>query len=524
MVENIDKYKDVFLSEAKEYLETMNKYLLKLEKKPHDVKLANEIFRASHTLKSMATTMNYDRTARLCHAMEDILAAIQKKKIKAEKCVDILFECFDTLELILKEIGKGGEELATDGLVQKLNNLTLDKSEISDAELAVRPETIEKIQSIEVKVERLDRLMNLVEELLVSKMRLDKIQEGLGEPDLSAAVDSLGRLVADVQYNVMQSRMVPIGFVFNRFPRMIRDLAKQEKKQVDLQMEGSEMELDRSVIDELGEPLVHLLRNAVDHGIETPTERKRIGKSSQGNIKLTARRARSLAIITVEDDGAGLDWQKLKSVAIERGILWPGATREEVVNSLFSGVSTTKEATAVSGRGLGMSIVKEKVGSLGGAVKVESRPGEGTRFTLELPLTLAIIKTLFVGVAGRIYAIPVANIERLVAVNKEQIKGMFDYEAIVLEGEDIPLIRLSALFGAPSLSLEKQSIVVLGKGAEKVGLAVDALMSTQEIVTKPLDRLVRENKYFAGSAIIGSGEVVLVLDVASLVWSKEAIT
>lgn len=517
----VDKYKDVFLSEAKGYLKTMNESLLELEKKPQDMELLNEVFRASHTLKGMTATMNYSETAGLCHAMEDVLDAIKKKRIKPENCVDVLFECFDILELTLKELGKGREELATDDLVKKLENLMLDKPEIPEVELAVKPETMEKIQSIEVKVERLDLLMNLAEELLVSKMGLERIKESLENPELSAAVDALGRLVTEVQYNVMQSRMVPIGFVFNRFPRMVRDLAKQEKKEVNLQMRGSEMELDRAVIDQIGEPLVHLLRNAVDHGIEVPEERKQAGKLPQGTIKLTASRVRGFAIVEVEDDGRGLDWREIKNTAIKRGILSEGATREELADSLFSGVSTTQQTTAVSGRGLGLNIVKKKVESLGGTVKVESGLGEGTKFALELPLSLAIIKTLFVEVGGKTYAIPLGNIERLVTANKEDIKGMINYEAIVLNEEDIPITRLNALFGVPPLSLEKLSIVIVRKGEEKLGLVVDAFVGTQEIVVKPLNRLVRENRYFAGSAIIGSGEVVLILDVANLILSKK---
>lgn len=522
MPEDLSKYKDTFLSEAKEHVASMNRSLLKLEKNPKKLELVSDIFREAHTLKSMSAAMEYDKTARLCHTTEDVLDAIRKKKVKLDVCIDLLFESFDTLELNLKEISKNKEELDTDKLMQRLQALLTGTEEVKTRDQRLKDESsvVEKIASIEVKVERLDLLMNLAEELLINKMRLDRIKEDLQNPELTAAVDALGRLVTNIQYNVMQSRMVPISFVFNRFPRMVRDLARSQKKEVNLRMEGADIELDRGVIDEIGESLVHLIRNAVDHGLETPETRKKAGKSPQGTIKLSASRSKGLAVIEVSDDGRGLDVGNIKNTAIKRGIISPGATEEEIMNSIFSGVSTTKQVTAVSGRGFGVSIVKERVESIGGSIKVQSQLKVGTRFSIEIPLTLAIIKSLFVDVGGKLYAIPVVNVVRLVTVNKEDIKGMLNYEAIVLDEEDIPITRLDVLFGAPSLGQEKQPIVIIRKGEEKLGLAVDSFMSTQEIVIKPLNKVVKENKYFAGSTIIGSGEVVLILDVANLMLTK----
>jgi two-component system chemotaxis sensor kinase CheA len=351
-------------------------------------------------------------------------------------------------------------------------------------------------------------------------MRLDSVKEKLQHPELSAALDTLSRLVSELQYNVMQSRLVPIGFVFSRFPRMVRDLAKQQKKELDLEMMGSDIELDRAVIDEIGESLVHLLRNAVDHGMEAPDARKKAGKSSQGTIRITAERTNSFAIIKVSDDGQGLDLEEIKSTAIKNKVLSPEATTEELIQSIFFGVSTTKKVTAVSGRGFGLNIVKNKIESLGGSVKVETEPQKGTTFIIEIPLTLAIIKALFIKVAGKTYAIPLASVERLITVNRADIKGILNYEAIVLNEEDTPITRLDILFKAPSLGLRAQPIVIVKQGEEKLGLAVDAFLTAQEIVIKPLNKLVRENKYFSGSTIIGSGEVVLILDVANLMLTK----
>jgi len=520
MREDLSKYKDTFLSEAKEHVSSMEKSLLKLEKKPSKAEFLNAIFHEVHTLKSMAATMEYNSIAKLCHAIEDVLDAIKKKKIKPDKCVDILFECVDTLVLSLKEISADAEELDTSALVQKLQTLITQKEAAEDNVDKTDVSMAAKVESIEVKVERLDLLMNLAEELLINRMSLDKIKEDLQNPELTAVVDTLGRLVSDLQYNVMESRLVPIGFVFDRFPRMARDLAKSQKKQANLELKGSDIELDRAVIDEICESLVHLLRNAVDHGIEKPEAREKAGKPAQGTITVTAKRTKGFAIVEVADDGQGLNLEAIKNVAAKSEIVSPQATMEELMQSIFFGVSTSKQVTAVSGRGFGLNIVKNKIESLGGAVRVESEPRKGTTFIMEIPLTLAIIKALFVEVGSKTYAIPLASVERLVTVNKKDIKGMLNYEAIVLNDEDIPVTRLDVLFDTPSLGLQRQPVVIVRKGQEKLGLAVDAFLTTQEIVIKPLNKLVRENRYFSGSTIIGSGEVVLILDVANLMLTK----
>jgi two-component system, chemotaxis family, sensor kinase CheA len=529
MAKDPNKYKDIFLSEAKELVASMNRALLELEKTPEKSEYVGQIFRAVHTLKSMAASMKYEQTATLCHAVEDVLEAIKTGQFPLDRCVDTLFECFDTWERTLKALQSNAEEAQTVGLVERLRVLIKwvpqkerPETDVEEPKLAPSDQ-IEKIESIEVKVEKLDALMNLAEEFLIIKMRLDQLKEGLDVPEFTAAADTLGRLVNEMQYNVMQTRMVEIGFVFDRFPRMVRDLAKAQKKDVELKIGGGDLELDRVVIDEIGEALVHLLRNAVDHGLESPDERKKDGKPSQGRIQLAATRAKNFAVISVEDDGAGLDLEAIKAKAVARGILSDGATQDEIIGCIFSGLSTTKEVTAISGRGLGMDIVKKKVESLGGTIKVQSHPKTGTKFDLEIPLTLAVIKTLLVRVGGRSYAIPLPHIERLVTVNTEDIKGMMNFEAVVLAGEDIPMTRLHVLFDVKTPFVEKQPIVIVSKGEERLGLAVDELLGTQEIVIKPLHRFVRESEYFAGTAIVGSGEAILVLDVGSLILSKRQV-
>jgi len=524
---DLNKYKDTFLSESKEHVAGMNAALLGLEKNPAKKSLINDIFRHIHTMKSMAATMEYAGMVALCHVMEDVLDSAKKGNLKIATCFDTLFGCFDCLESTLKNIKDGTEEIAPAPLIERLQALITgngpadkDDSPAPPAEQLPVAE-IAKVESIDVKVEKLDRLMNLAEEILINKMTLDRLKVEIKNPELKAAVDSLGRLISEVQYNVMQARMVSIGFVFNRFPRMVRDLAKQQEKEVTLQMSSGDIELDRSVIDEIGESLVHIFRNAVDHGLETPAERIKGGKPGDGTIILSAERTKDFVRIKVVDDGRGLNVKEIKATGIKRGLLTPASTAEEVLASIFTGVSTTKEVTPVSGRGFGLNIVKNKIESLGGTVEVMSEPGKGTTFNIELPLTLAIIKVLFVKVGGGVYAIPLANIAKLVTVNREDIKGMLEHEAVVLKEEQIIITRLARLFGGPSSGPAKQPLVIVRKDGAKLGVAVDSYIGTQEILVKPLNRLVRENKYFAGSTIIGTGAAVLILDVANLVLSKK---
>jgi two-component system, chemotaxis family, sensor kinase CheA len=532
MPEDLGKYKDAFLTEAKELLHTMNASLLEFEKSPQNMECVGVIFRAAHTLKGMSDTMGYVETTGLCHALENVLHGIRNRDLSPDKCIDILFECFDTLETTLKLLEKNKEELATAGLVRRLGSLSKgfippgqESNEDTTDEVVLGPEreAVVKVKSVDVRVERLDALMNLAEEFLIIKMRLDGLKPELIHPEFNASVDTLGRLVKDMQYNVMQARMVPVGFIFNRFPRMVRDLAKKQGKEVEIKMTGGDLELDRAVIDHIGESLVHLLRNAVDHGIESPAERREAGKAPQAVIELTAKGTKDFAVIEVRDDGRGLDIDAIKTEGIRRGLLTPESGRDEILQSIYTGVSTTKEVTEVSGRGLGMDIVRKRIESLGGAIRLETEPGKGTTFILEIPLTLAVIKTLFVRVGAKVYAIPLAVIDRLVTVRRSDIKGFLNYEAIVLDEEDIPITRLGALFDLAPSSPERQPIVIVRKGRERMGLAIDALLATQEIVIKPLHRFIRENRYFAGSAIMGSGEVVLVLDVSNIILSKRNI-
>ncbi len=381
---------------------------------------------------------------------------------------------------------------------------------------------VKNVQSVRVGIERLDSLMNLVGELVINKIRLMQLAADHKLIDLEETLASLNRLTNDLQEEIMATRMVPIEQIFNRFPRMVRDLAKKEGKEIELVLEGGDIELDRTVLDEVGDPLVHMLRNCVDHGIESPQDREKLGKSPKGMVRLTARRERNYVVIDVEDDGRGMDAEKFRKTAVSKGLM----TKEEVSKltdtealnlSFLPGFSTAEKVTDVSGRGVGMDVVKTKIETLGGSVKLESMVGKGTKVTLKLPLTVAIIHSLMVKIDRETYAIPITNVVRDLAIKKDMIKTIKGEEAILTMGEVLPIIRLHTLFGVNSSDSDDMVVVVVERGGSNVGIVVDQVIGQQEVIIKKLDnRILKGVKGFAGATILGDGNVALILDVGTL--------
>lgn len=507
-------YKESFLSEARTNLAGMNAALLKAEKSP-ERGLIDEIFRSAHNIKSMAAMMERARTADLCHALEDVLDGVRKGGLTLEQSADALFRCFDALGSAIASVEQDASEPDLAATIEELRRLSSGgASESASAGPAASPA---RTDSVSVKMEKLDLLMNLAEELVIAKLRFGALRARILVPEVSSLIDVLDRLATEIQYQVTQARLVPVRSIFDAFPRMARDLAKQQGKEVDVALQGGDIELDRRVAEEIGEALIHLLRNAVDHGIETPERRKAAAKPPRGAVRVAAARTRDAVVIEVEDDGAGLDFPAISAAGAARGLLPENASRDELLRAVVGGLSTKASATLLSGRGLGLDIVKRKVESLGGTLAVKSEPGAGAAFRLEIPLALAIVKGLFVQVGGRNYVLPLAGVEKIVPVDADSVRGMMGSEAAVIDREDIPLLRLRALFGVPPNALPRFPVVVVGRGRRRLGLAVDALVATQDIVLKPLNRALRGGSRFSGSTISGTGEAILVLDVGALV-------
>ncbi len=379
-----------------------------------------------------------------------------------------------------------------------------------------------RTQSVRVNISRLDHLMNLVGELVINRTRLQEVSSSHNIPELKEALAQTARLTADLQDEVMKTRMVPVEHIFNRFPRMVRDLAKNRAKEVDFSIQGKDIELDRTILDEISDPLMHLLRNAVDHGIDSPEDREARGKPRRGSIKLAARRDRNYVSIEVSDDGQGVDAEKIFNLAAQKGIIGREERRSlsdgDALRILSTpGFSSAEEVSGVSGRGVGLDVVKNKVESLGGMVFMQSIKGEGTTFAMKLPLTLAIIQALLVKVGEEIYAIPLGVVAETAVISSSEIKSVSDQEVIFLRDETLPLIRLSRLLGMVRENGHGTfPVVVVDVALRSVAIAVDDLMGQQEIVITSLDRFLKVIRGFGGATILGTGEVALILDIPSL--------
>ena len=379
-------------------------------------------------------------------------------------------------------------------------------------------------QTVRVKFEQLDKIMNLVGELVINKIALLQVTSDNRGGEIKRIAGNIDRLTSDLHDLVMQVRMVPASQIFDRFPRLVRDLSLQQNKEIDLVMEGRDIEIDRTVLDEIGEPLIHLLRNSIDHGIETPDERRKAGKNPVGKIRLSAQRSGDNVIIEVADDGAGLDPERLRASAVQKGFASEGEaetmSRNELVSMIFlPGFSTSKEVTETSGRGIGMDVVKTKVAALGGTVQFETRLGRGTKTSIKVPLTLAIIKAILVQDSGQTFTIPTSQVSEIVKANRSDIKVLGRTDAIVVRGKVVPVVHLHKLLGLEGSNEEEFELLIthLGDEKTKLGLVVDSVLRQQDILVKPVSETLKGVKGISGATILGDGQVVLVLDVGQFI-------
>jgi len=378
---------------------------------------------------------------------------------------------------------------------------------------------LERIDTIRVTTKQVDTIMNLVGELVIGKSRLLQLAQDYGIQEIKEAVDTLGKSIARLQDEILRFRMVKLEKVFSKFPRIVRDLSRKFGKKVEVEIRGEDTELDKSILDEISEPLIHLIRNAVDHGIEKPEERIKSGKSDTGKITITAYNERGNVIIEVEDDGRGINFEKIRSKAIEKGLISSDeaekATNEQLLNLLFvPGFSTAEEVTDISGRGVGLDAVKTVVERLGGRIKILSEKGKGTKVTISLPPTVAIIRALIVKVGTEFYAIPLSNVLKAVSVkgNLETLQGQ---KILYVRNEIIPAVWLRDLFGIGGKTLEEVAVIV-DKEGEKVALIVDSILDRQEIVIKPLGGYLSKIRGISGFTVLGNGRIIPVLDITTL--------
>lgn len=565
-----------FLTESRELLDNASNQILEYEKS-RDNELINSIFRGIHTIKGTSSFLNFGNLSRLAHKTEDVLGKIRKGEIEPEKyIIDTLLESVDAMKLMLDEIGLSGkDEGDTDVLIKKLEEILnserkrigellvedgflshreleglLEKQKIEGhtkklGEIVVeeglatqrqvekallKQKSLKEDQTIRIDVKKLDEMMNLVGELVLGKNRLMVLNQNFRLSGISGQfADLLSEIASyiesitnELQICVMKARLVPISKVFNRIPRMVRELSNEFGKEIELRISGEETELDKSVIEVLHDPMVHIIRNSIDHGIEPPDERERKGKSRKGLLAIDARNVENHIIIEVFDDGRGIDTKALREKVLEKGLMREeeinSMTEKEIMNLIFlPGLSTAKKVTKVSGRGVGMDVVKSSIEKLNGQVYVDSEQGKWTRLTLKLPLTLAIMKSLIVKNDDEIFAIPLTSVSELVKSRPDDIRYVDKNEVMILRDNVVPILDLSRIFKKNGKNGSSGYFVVCNVDEKQIALKVDQVLGQEEVVIKPLGEFLGNISGISGATIRGDGSVTLIIDIPSLV-------
>jgi two-component system chemotaxis sensor kinase CheA len=560
----------IYLEDARQHLESLDHCLLTLEREGVEGEAIASVLGPLHTLKGNSGMMGFAGIKDYVHRLEDVFARVTEGSIVLSRpAFDTLFAgasaLRDAIEQACRERAEvrplADEQGDLDRLIQSASGARTTPAPAAPAEsalvetaeaapVAARDEAAPGVPAarrteaqhvtarsnmVRVDFAQLDHLLNLVGELIIHRTKLQELARALGEQagvreqarDLLAAVHQIAGASAQLQETVMDIRMLPIRHVFDRFPRLVRDLARQTGKEIELIIEGEGTRIDKAIIDEIGEPLVHLIRNSVDHGIEPPAERVAQGKTPTGTILLSATQESNHVLITIMDDGAGIDARTVRKKAVERGLLKAddGATDREIVQLIFAqGFSTRESATELSGRGVGLDVVLKSIERLNGLVEVETVPGVGTKFIIQLPLTLAIISALLVEVAGRTYAVPLGSVVESIKFGPADLRTIQGRETLRIRDRIVPLVRLTSLFGLEARGTHAHEYaVIIGRGDKRVGMVVDRLKGQQEVVIKALDPALAGALGLAGATIMGDGRVVLILDVANLFDTRRSL-
>lgn len=556
---NTKRYTDLFRAEARDRLAEMNTSLLAIER-GEGIERVAELFRAVHTVKGMSAAMGYSSVRDISHALEALLELMRRQAIAmSEAVIEVLFEAVDSLEAAI--VAVSADETATTDvreIVLKLERIaaqTAPESELDLAEMQTMewpamqvatptppvpqravttpqverpafsqrsalspfPSVAEKTQrSVRVDAERLDTLMNLIGELVIARGRLQEVARKAANPAFSEAVLHASKLIGNLQTEITTARMVPVGQAFERFERLVRDTANSLGKKVVFEILGSDIEVDKSVLDEIGEPVMHLLRNSLDHGVETQQERRAAGKPPVARLTLSATRERSSVVIRVSDDGRGVNVARVLERARHAGLVdegWTPVSDSEILALIARpGFSTTAHVTEISGRGVGLDVVATKVRSLGGAMEMSTDAGAGTEIRLELPMTLAIIHAVLARSNDEIYALPITHVVETLMVSSDMVRFEDGREILEIRGVSMPAVRLRDRLGHPPRNDTGGHAVVLDLPDGRMTLVVDEFLGQQEIVVKQFDAARGMPKMFNGATILTNGSPALILD------------
>lgn len=537
---NDAEYVELFLAEARENLETLNTAIVGVESDPSNRENLDAVFRVAHSIKGMAATMGYEQVAHLTHAMEDVFALLRERSGGMHReAIDMLFECMDMLLAMVNEIAEHGESKTdpTDlegrlrGLVRERDDAqgpevraaVVEAKTVTDEEPDLVGAAVKDAQSratVRVEAARLDTLLHMIGELVVRRSAVEQMAVENGDSRLLAAVGELTRASQSVQDMVMRVRMVPIDTAFARLPRLVRDLSHQLGKEVNLEIEGRDTELDRTAVDALVEPLMHLVRNAIDHGIEDPEVRKAAGKPEAGRLLIAARHEGGEVVIAITDDGAGIDTEAVIARGRERGLLGDTAALEadQAIELLFTpGFSTRAEVTDVSGRGVGMDAVRSAVRGFGGDVSVRSEFGAGTTTELRMPLTLAILPALVVRAAGDPYALQLDRVDRTFKLEEVTLTTTMGQPVVIFDEGAMPVVNLAESFNRESEIGTEQFMVTVRSADRQLALVVDEMVGRRELVTRPVPERIRRDSPVSGGAVLASGEIAFIVDCEELI-------
>ena len=531
------EYRELFMAEALEYYDSMSRHLSELERNPNAGPALNELFRLMHNLKANARAMGFTDLGEVAHHLETLFGLIRdQQRVFGGPLARVVFTGLDAMGTMIRAVGANQPLPDATALLNNLDRLVRGEAPVlEEVETAESEEESNKKMELSdlvyIQVKKLDNLLNLVGELAIDRDRIMTLAQEIGNPALLATAQHLFRISDDLQYSVMDARLVGVGVLLNKFPRVVRDVAAAEDKEVELTLSGQDVQIDRNILQIITDALLHLIRNAVSHGLETTAQRQQAGKPVVGQLTLSALTERDDVLIQVRDDGRGINTEAVRRKAVERGLVTAATAatlgEQEVWALLFEpGFSMAEKITDISGRGVGLDVVKLALDSLGGQLRVESRLGEGTTFTLVLPTSIAVKGALLVEVDARPYAIPLLHTDTVLALHPGQISVVGGVLVTHFQEQAVPLIPLRLLLHdegdeplPPATKAElhgPQQVLVVNYNNRRLGLLVDRFLRQQNIVIKPLSKPLDTIDLFGGVTLLGSGQVCLVLDVPAL--------
>jgi two-component system chemotaxis sensor kinase CheA len=536
------EYRELFMAEALEYYDAMSRHLSELERNPQDVGALNELFRLMHNLKANARAMGFVDMGEVAHKMETLFGQIRSnERTFTGSLVTLTFRAVDILGNMIRAVGAGQDSADATPLLNNLEQLIQGQEVVEVTEAPTEEEAdadaarkLELSDLVYIPVKKLDNLLNLVGELVIDRDRILTLAAELGHPALQATARHLFRISDDLQYSVMDVRLVGAGVLLNKFPRVVRDVAAVEGKQVELALAGQDVQIDRNVLQLITDALLHIVRNAVSHGLETPEARQAAGKRGPGRLVISALTERDDVLIQVQDDGRGIDTEAVRKKAVRKGLLTSEAAaaldEQEVWALLFEpGFSMADKITDISGRGVGLDVVKLAIDSLGGQLRVSSELGKGTTFTLVLPTSIAVKGALLIELDERAYAVPLLHTDTVLALPSDQIFAVGGLLMTRIQEENVPLVPLRQLLyseGEEMLPRATRSdlptdasllqVLVVSYNNRRLGLIIDRFLRQQNIVVKSLSKPLDTIDLFGGVTLLGSGQLCLVLDVPAL--------